>query len=103
MRAQHSHGLAALHEERFLFAERAQRRADALEGRPVARRLAAAAVDDQLLGPLGNFGIEVVLQHAQRGFLHPSATRKRGAARGPDNMRHAAWITMPAWTSGAGT
>src|SRR5207302_1295979 len=103
MRAQHSHRLSALHEERLLVAQRAQRGADALERGPVPRRLAAAAVDDQLLGLLRHLGIEVVLQHAQGRFLHPPFAGPRGAARGADDMRHAVWITMPPWTSGAGT
>ncbi len=39
------------------------------------------AVDDQVLGLLGDFGIEIVHQHAQRGFLLPAFAGKRGAAR----------------------
>ena len=42
-----------------------------------ARRLPGAAVDDQVVGPLGDLGIEVVHQHAQRGFLRPALARER--------------------------
>jgi len=34
----------------------------------VSRRLAGAAVDDQLLGLLGHLAVEVVEQHAERRF-----------------------------------
>ena len=43
-----------------------------------------AAVDDQIVGPLGDVGIEVVHQHAQRGFLRPALAGERGAARRAD-------------------
>ncbi len=39
---------------------------------PVAGGLAGSAVDDEVFGALGHFGIEVVHQHAQCGFLLPS-------------------------------
>ena len=39
---------------------------------PVARGLARSAVDDQVVGPLGHFGVEVVHQHAQSCFLLPA-------------------------------
>src|SRR5438309_1575248 len=48
------------------------------------RRLAAAAVDDQLLGPLGDGRIEVVHQHPERRLLVPTLAGKRGARRGGD-------------------
>ena len=48
--------------------------------RPVAGRLAGAAVDDELLGMLGHLGVEVVLQHAQRCLGLPAAGGQRAAA-----------------------
>ena len=43
--------------------------------------LPGAAVDDEIVGPLGDVGIEIVHQHPQRGFLRPSLARQRRAAR----------------------
>ena len=70
------------------FFRRLQRRDDGVEALPVARRLADAAVDDELLRPLRDLGIEVVHQHPQRGFLLPSAAGELGAARRADG----AWL-----------
>ena len=58
---------------------------------PVARRLAGAAVDDQIVRTFGNVGIQIVQQHPQRGFLWLSrhvATSPRGARRGASNHGH---------------
>ena len=73
MRAQHADGLARLDEQGFVIGEGLERAHDGFEGFPVARGLAGSAVDDQIFGALGHFGIEIVHQHAQRGFLLPSA------------------------------
>ena len=54
------------------FSSVAQRRDDRVERLPVARRASRAAVHDEIVRPLGDVGIEVVHQHAQRGFLLPS-------------------------------
>ena len=80
-RAEHAHGLARLHEQRLVLAERAQRGQDRLEARPVARRLADAAVDDERVGVLGDLGIEVVLDHPVGGLDQPVAAADRAAAR----------------------
>jgi hypothetical protein len=52
---------------------------------PRPRRLAEPAVDDQLARALGDVGIEVVHQHAQRGLLRPALARQLGASRGADD------------------
>ena len=57
---------------------------DRVERRPAARGAAGAAVDDQIVGALGDLGIEVVHQHPQGGFLRPSFAGERGAARRAD-------------------
>ena len=64
--------LARLHEQRLVGLERAQARDDAVEGLPVARGAADAAIDDEFLGPLGDARIEIVHQHAQRRFGEPA-------------------------------
>ena len=48
---------------------------------PIARRLARAAVDDQILWALGNVLVKIVHQHAHGRFLLPSFAGERGAAR----------------------
>ena len=79
--AEDRHRLARLDEQRLVVAEPPQRGDDRVEALPVARRLARAAVDHQLLGPLGHLGVEVVHQHAQRRLLLPAAAGELGAAR----------------------
>ena len=62
--------------------ERAQRGDDAVEALPVARGAADAAVDHQLVRLLGDLGVEVVHQHAQRRLGQPALGRElvpRGA------------------------
>ena len=76
--------LAGLDEERLVVLEAAQRGDDRVERFPRARGAARAAVDDQIVGPLGDLRIEVVHQHAQRGFLRPSLAGERRAARRAD-------------------
>ena len=55
---------------------------DGVERLPGARRLAGAAVDDEVVGIFGDLGIEVVHQHAQGRFLDPALAGAFGAARG---------------------
>ena len=72
VRAKDGDGLAGLHDERLVVIERAQRRDDRIERCPVASGLAGSAVDDQLVGALGDVGVEIVHEHPQRGFLWPA-------------------------------
>jgi hypothetical protein len=69
-----------LHQQGFVIFQRAQRRDDCVIAIPVARRLPASAVDDQIFGLLRDFRVEVVHQHAQRSFLLPALAGKSGAA-----------------------
>src|SRR5262249_27261533 len=84
---EHADRLARLHEHRLVVAEAFERGHDGVVALPVARRLADAAVDDELLGALGHFRIEIVHEHPQRRFLLPSAGGDRGAARRADHTR----------------
>ncbi len=86
-RAEHADRLAGLHEQRLVLAERAQRLQDRLEARPVARRLADAAVDDERVGVLGDLGVEVVLDHPVRRFDQPVAAGDGAAARRAHGVR----------------
>src|ERR1022692_3460296 len=93
MGAEDAHGPARLHEQGFIVGERFERAHDGVKRRPVARRPSGAAVDDQLVGVLGDLGIEIVVQHAQGGFLVPSLAAEGGAARGVDRGNQAHWST----------
>ena len=82
VRAEDPHRLAGLDEQRFVRLQAAQALDDAVERFPGARRLAGAAVDDEVVRALGDLGIQVVHQHAQRGLLDPALARAGGPARG---------------------
>ena len=89
VRAQDADRLAALYQQGLLVAQRLQGGHDPVEARPIPRGLPAPAVHDQLFGLLRHLRVEVVLQHPQRGFLHPSPARERGAACGANLSGHA--------------
>jgi hypothetical protein len=74
-----------LDEHRLVLLERGQRAHHGVEAGPVARRLARPAVHDQVLGSLGHLGVEVVLQHPQRGLGLPAARGQRRTPRGGDD------------------
>src|SRR5439155_14379728 len=61
-----------------------ERREDPVERLPRARRAAGAAVDDELVGPLRDLGVEVVLDHPERRLLRPREAGQLGPARCPD-------------------
>ena len=65
--------LAALHEQRLVLAQLEQTADDGAQRGRISRRLARAAVDDQLLRPLRDLGVEVVEEHPQRRFGGPHA------------------------------
>ena len=80
-----AHGLAALHQQRLVVVQVLQLLHDGVEAVPVPGGLAQAAVDHQVLGPLGHLGIEVVHEHPQGRLLHPAlAVQVRAAGRGED-------------------
>ena len=55
---------------------------DAIEAFPVARGATDAAVDDELAGPLGDLGVEIVHQHAQGRLGGPALGGEFRATRG---------------------
>ena len=71
---------AGLHEHRLVGLERRQGADHRVEGAPVARGPAGAAVDDEVVGALGDLGVEVVHEHPQRGLGRPLAGGEGGAA-----------------------
>ena len=60
MGAEDADGLAALDEQRLVVAEAQQRADDRAQRLMAAGGAPGAAVDDEVLGPLGHFGVEVV-------------------------------------------
>ena len=80
--------LARLHQQRLVFLEPAQALQNAVKARPVARRLADAAVDHELIRVLRNLRVEVVLDHAVGRLDLPVGTSQRRAARCAHRARH---------------
>ena len=85
MGAEDPDGLARLDEQRLIVLETAQRRDDPVEGLPVARRPPDPAINDEFARPLGDVGIEIVHQHAQRRLRQPALGGEFGAARRADD------------------
>ena len=85
VRAEDADRLAGLHQQRLVVVEVAQRLEDGVVAFPVARGAADAAVHDQLGRVLGDFGIEVVLDHPVGGFGQPRLAAERGATRRADD------------------
>ena len=72
VRPEDTDGLSGLDEERLVATQPHQSRNDRLEALPVPGGAARAAVHDQLVGLLGDVGVEVVLEHSQRRLLGPT-------------------------------
>ena len=89
VRPEDAHRFAGLDQERLIVFQPPQGGDDGVEGRPVARRLAGAAVDDQILGPLGDLRVQVVAEHAQGRLLLPAASTELRPSRGADRGRDA--------------
>ena len=87
MGAEHADRLPGLHEQGLVRFEPSERREDAVEGVPRARRASGAAVHDEIVGPLRDVGIEVVLEHPERRLLGPPEAVERRAAGGAHHAR----------------
>ncbi len=81
VRAEDPDRLARLHEHRLVGLERAQRGDERVERGPRACGAPGAAVDDEIVGPLRDIGVEVVHQHAHGGLLRPALAGERGPPR----------------------
>src|SRR5437879_1077232 len=81
MRFEDADRLPGLDQETLVKIQTPQGLDDAVETIPVARGLADAAVDHQVLRALRHLGVEVVHQHAQRRLGEPAARGDAAAAR----------------------
>ena len=77
---EHAHRLAGLNQQGLLKPERLQGLDDAIEAIPIACGAADAAVHHEFGGILGDLGVEVVHEHAQRRLGGPMPGRQRLAA-----------------------
>ena len=93
---EHADGLARLHEQRLVVAQRLQGPHDRVVGLPGAGGPPRAAVDDELVGVLRHLRIEVVHQHPHRRLLGPAQARELTPARGADAHRNP---PIEAWTA----
>ena len=87
MGAEYADRFAGLDQQGLVFVQTLQGFENLLEAGPVARRAADAAIDDQIVGALGHFRVEIVLDHAERGFDQPVAAAQLAAARRADRTR----------------
>src|SRR5919204_484819 len=82
--SQNAGRLAALAGKGLVLCEPEERAYDCAQGLVAPRRLARAAVDDEVLGSFGNLGVEVVQEHAQGCLRLPRARVEPRPARRPD-------------------
>ncbi|CAN0622259.1 protein of unknown function [Burkholderia multivorans] len=87
VRAEHADRLARLHEQRLVLVQILQRREDLVVAIPVARRAADAAVYDKCVRVLGDFRVQVVLDHPVRRLGEPGLAGLLAAARRVDRAR----------------
>jgi len=87
MRAEDAHRLPRLDQQGLVVFELLERLDDPVKALPVPRGLAGASIDDQIVGPLGHLGIEVVHQHAHRRLLDPALARADRATGGANESR----------------
>jgi hypothetical protein len=85
--AQHDDRLPRLDQQRLVRLERAQDPHDGIERLPRPRRPPPPAVDHQVRRILGDLGVEVVHQHAQRRLGVPGLAAAHRPARRPNQAR----------------
>ena len=76
-----AHRLAGLHQQGLIGLEVLEGFNDGVEGFPAACCTAGAAIDHEVLGALGNLGVEVIHEHAQGRFGLPGLGGQFGSAR----------------------
>ena len=78
--AEHADRLAGLDQQGLVLLHGFQGAGDGVERGPGPDGAAGAAVDHQVIGALGDLGVQVVHEHAQRGFGLPALGGELGAA-----------------------
>ena len=76
---ENTHGLARLDKQSFIVGKLLQRSNDRVIAIPIARCLAGSAIDHEIARTLAHFFVEIIHQHAHRGFLLPSLAGERAA------------------------
>jgi hypothetical protein len=79
---ENNHRLTGLHKQRFILFQILERLEDRVEGLPGARGFPTPAIDDELFWFLGNFRVEIVLDHAIGGFTEPVLAGETSSPRG---------------------
>ena len=95
MRPENAGGPPGLNQQSLVVLERLKRSDNRMEGRPISRRPAGASINHEIFRPLGNLGIQVVVQHAQGCFLVPALAREFPASRGADWSSHGQLPYLP--------
>ena len=88
VRLEHAHGLARLHQQSLVVLQILQGGDDGTVCLPTPRRAPRSAINDKVLGTLGNVSVEIVHKHAHGSFLLP-AFADYGVAVGRANRRRA--------------
>ena len=83
VRAEDSHRLSGLDEQRLVGFQGLQAADDSIKTRPVARGFAGTAIHDEFVRLFRDFRIQVIHQHPQCGFLRPAPAAELGAAWRP--------------------
>ena len=89
MGAEDADRLSRLDQQRLVVFETLEARHDGVERFPVAGGPTGAAVDDQIVGILGDLRIEVVLQAPEGCLLKPAFGVKLGSPMGSNRHRAA--------------
>ena len=87
--------LARLHEHRLVVAQALERADHGVERVPRAGGPAGAAVDDEVVRPLGHLRVEVVHQHPHRCFLGPAPAAQLAPPRRPHRPRSTRHVAPP--------
>ena len=93
-------GLAGLDKQCVFGAEAFELADDGVVALPIACGFANAPVNDEVGGALGDFGVEIVHQAAQRSFLLPAFAAKLGAAGGADGCIRGDGHAVSRWLTG---
>src|ERR1700730_9345284 len=78
--AEDGYGFSRLYEQRFVRDEVLEGANDGMKTCPFPPSFTGPAIDDQIVGFFSDLGIEIIHEHAQRGFLLPTLAGDFGSA-----------------------